>query len=354
MIKFSKFCNLRCGYCYEWDNLSSKARISLDDLPKIFEKILAYSSHFKSTPKICWHGGEPLMLGEKYIREAMAIMKAAAPDVPHLIQTNLYQKVDGLIDTLRLFDHVSVSLDLFTSDRFNIRGEDSHNRVVENLDLLRSNGIAHGLISVLNSKNHKDTRRAYQFVKEALVPIRFLPFYRKANSEQVEDYGLTGSQLLDAFQAMAQPWLDDGRPIYILPLHEYLCAAENYVQGAEKRVYDKSSREHIMVVDTSGEVYAVADTYDPKFSYGNLITDDVEAILNSSGRRGAINDSMDRVLSTCISCEFAGSCSTFPVAEATPIERRMFTHDDGCTVAKGMIQFFVDAVRQRRTEVYTR
>ena len=39
VIKASKLCNLRCRYCYEWDELGDPARLSLSDWAKIFRAI---------------------------------------------------------------------------------------------------------------------------------------------------------------------------------------------------------------------------------------------------------------------------------------------------------------------------
>ncbi|HRD75742.1 MAG TPA: hypothetical protein PK264_07380 [Hyphomicrobiaceae bacterium] len=36
VVKISKYCNLRCTYCYEFKDLANKARMSLDKIDRMF------------------------------------------------------------------------------------------------------------------------------------------------------------------------------------------------------------------------------------------------------------------------------------------------------------------------------
>ena len=68
-IKMSKLCNLRCTYCYEFEELDDRRRISLDGWRSILESARWYQHELELqhpdeeiTTRFVWHGGEPSML----------------------------------------------------------------------------------------------------------------------------------------------------------------------------------------------------------------------------------------------------------------------------------------------------
>ncbi len=63
VIKISKYCNLRCDYCYEYPHLGNKARMSLEQLRALFENIAASADELSLRElNFIWHGGEPFLV----------------------------------------------------------------------------------------------------------------------------------------------------------------------------------------------------------------------------------------------------------------------------------------------------
>jgi len=68
VVKISKYCNLRCTYCYEYAELGNRATISIANFEKLFNNLSAYTpvdcngtSLDSEELKLVWHGGEPFM-----------------------------------------------------------------------------------------------------------------------------------------------------------------------------------------------------------------------------------------------------------------------------------------------------
>jgi len=63
VVKISKFCNLRCTYCYEYAELGLKHRMSLDQIATMFKHA---ADHVESNKlddlSFVWHGGEPFLV----------------------------------------------------------------------------------------------------------------------------------------------------------------------------------------------------------------------------------------------------------------------------------------------------
>src|SRR6185503_8399340 len=93
IVKVSKYCNLRCSYCYEYNELANKRRMSLEQLRAFFEHVADTASDFgRDQIRFIWHGGEPLLLPPDYYHSIGQLQREILP--PELkftnhVQTNL-------------------------------------------------------------------------------------------------------------------------------------------------------------------------------------------------------------------------------------------------------------------------
>ena len=113
VVKVSKLCNLRCRYCYEWNELHQTQRMSLGEWKRLLESIRRYHERRIAevgepfTTTIIWHGGEPLLLPLPYLRAVFDLqhqMLGGLLDngaVVNALQTNLYRISDEQIGLLK-------------------------------------------------------------------------------------------------------------------------------------------------------------------------------------------------------------------------------------------------------------
>src|SRR5882672_2215750 len=81
VIKVSKYCNLRCDYCYEFLDLADKARMSLETVRKIFENIGAAVGELSlSHAEFVWHGGEPFLVPAEFYEQVALIQEEVLGD----------------------------------------------------------------------------------------------------------------------------------------------------------------------------------------------------------------------------------------------------------------------------------
>ena len=63
VFKVSKYCNLRCDYCYEFPHLGDMARMSLDQIRAGFQNIKNSVNELAiERVEFIWHGGEPFLI----------------------------------------------------------------------------------------------------------------------------------------------------------------------------------------------------------------------------------------------------------------------------------------------------
>jgi uncharacterized protein len=153
-IKVSKLCNLRCTYCYEFDELDDKRRISLEGWRAILESTKWYQGEIERRfpgqeikTRYVWHGGEPLLLPLSYYREVLQLQREilgsqnVGTRYTNHVPTNLYAVSP---ETLKFLKEerfqIAVSYDAIAGVRVLGSGAPTEGRVLDNLKLLLADG----------------------------------------------------------------------------------------------------------------------------------------------------------------------------------------------------------------------
>lgn len=88
VVKTSKFCNMRCTYCYEYEELDKRERMSLDTWRDLFALVgearhsadkrerASGKEERPSEALVVLHGGEPSLLPLDYLASKLGIRKA--------------------------------------------------------------------------------------------------------------------------------------------------------------------------------------------------------------------------------------------------------------------------------------
>lgn len=181
MLEPVKACNIRCTYCYS--DLSNGALMSIDTVKTAVEKAIAYASHKGAGQlHIIWHGGEPLLAGLNFFKEAQAAIFGQKLSIPvtQFLQTNgllLDEKFCRFFSTQNI--QVGISLDgpkeIHDAIRITRQGEGTHDAVINKLKLCRQNGLAVGLCMVVTPDCLGRERQIFQFFNELGLPFRANP-----------------------------------------------------------------------------------------------------------------------------------------------------------------------------------
>lgn len=324
VIKVSKFCNLRCSYCYEYAELGDRAAMSLDQLDRMYTHIADYyaSLDTPTTVKFIWHGGEPLLQDPEVYWSTFAQQRAIFGAIPNVRVSNVVQTNLTTLDDERLrllkegFDGVGVSLDLFGALRVNLAGKDSQQRVLGNLDVLRRAGVKFAGITVLTRRNLPHIREIFRFYERLGASFRLLPLFPGAYQDQHAGYEITAKDTLEAFCTVADLWLQSSKNISIAPVTSHIRSVIRYLTpGMPSVFYSRRAWETAMMVNTAGDVFADAEAYDPDYCYGNIFTTPLRDLLASKNREKSLQASELRMAASCTKCPYFGACSGHDMAE---------------------------------------
>src|SRR5262249_37826455 len=142
----------------------------------------------------------------------------------NIVQTNLTLIAPRTLELLKRFTHVSFSLDLFGGLRITSSGKDIQSTILKNLSLVVNSGIRCGAIVVLTKYNLPRIDEIFNFFNHARLSFRVLPFYRSANSQQIDEYALAHQEIVSAYSRLIDLWFSKGSGITIKPIDDYIAA----------------------------------------------------------------------------------------------------------------------------------
>jgi uncharacterized protein len=323
VVKGSKFCNLRCAYCYEWNELSNRERISFEVWEKVFIAIRAHHERsvrrFGATQtSVVFHGGEPLVLPLEYLREVMLIRSRILADDPsyhNAIQTNLYRLSPRMIDFLKVHEfRVGVSVDIVPGVRRSVIGLETEPAVLANIDTLLNAGVPVGVITVLAKHTAPQLCPIYQYFAAKKIPLRILPLFEGPEGRPEELYAISNDEIVDAMQRLFICWIESGCAIPLAPFNEYLESALRKIVGVRRGMLNR--REHgdsVLVVNTDARVYRLDDAYEPASEIGNLAGQTYENMIASDQYALSLVHDEAVLERMCGGCDYAGACSGWPV-----------------------------------------
>ncbi|HEX5982892.1 MAG TPA: radical SAM protein [Solirubrobacterales bacterium] len=356
VLKISKQCNLRCTYCYEYEELGDRERMPIERLERFFAGLADWyrQEEIRYPLRFVLHGGEPLLLPDEYLQEFAAAQRRhlGAGEVPFstTLQTNL-TRIDA--GRLRLLEELGIGLgisfDVFGEDRVYLSGRDSRERVLDNLQLLFDTGairrLGVGGISVLHAGNVEDAVRTFHFWRLLGLDYRILPVFSLADPPpRMRHLMLEPPQILGALRSVVDAMLETETSIRVYPLYHYLTAAVLKMSGHDGAIYDPSVAEWALIVNTNGDAYTHSGSYAEEGLLGNIFEQSMGEVMEGERRRQAIA-LRGRRAETCERCAYSRSCSRLPLVEALPSERA--TGADGapaCPIAKPMIDYIVGQV----------
>jgi len=248
VVKASKLCNLRCSYCYEWNELSDPKRMQPPEWAHLFTSMKQHLNQERqrfpglaARLTLVLHGGEPLLLPVDYLENVLCMTRAVfGEDMPRIaLQTNLYVLSEAHLDLIARWQiEVGVSLDVVPGVRRSLNGKDTELRVKENLSRLRVRCAQVGAISVLAKHTAEQIEQVYAFFRDQRLPWRVLPLFRGPEERPAERVALPEQEIVQALERLFLLWIDDDERVPVSPLAEYFEVALRKLAGGHVAPYD--------------------------------------------------------------------------------------------------------------------
>jgi len=351
VVKVSKLCNLRCTYCYETPELANKARMSVQDIGRMFRNVRDFFrtsdglDHRKCQVQFIWHGGEPFAQPLSYWADIISVQKKifgkALDSVVNTVQTNLTLVSGKHLPLLREHFSVGFSYDVVNDLRVTAGGRPTDETVARKVEWARSVGLDLGGIAVISRANAAQPERIADYFLSRNIGFRALNVYQSLDRlPQIRDAAVPFADYVAFCQRLyAIPEVRRNviaRQLDVDPLttaHEKL-QFHKYLKRKNIGVEDCVAREWALGVNTNGDTYGIGDVYFPRYRYGNIFTQPLRELLDSDGRAKRMARSRERMARVCHSCFlYRKGCPGTYVSHATPESFRDYERAGGCEVA---------------------
>lgn len=177
----------------------------LDILEIMFQRINEYLNEKpRETIEVIWHGGEPLLLGADYFRNAVALQKRhcteTLPRIKHSIQTNLTCFNQSYVEPFRELGITSVGTSFDPEPHIRGPGKDIdsdyyNDKFLRGLIELERNGFGWGIIYVVTKKSLNKPLGVFYFLTNLvpsggvmLNPVLIYDDHRRDISVSAQDY----------------------------------------------------------------------------------------------------------------------------------------------------------------------
>lgn len=320
IVKPTDACNGTCVYCAADGSLEKRKRLPperLADLFGFFRPWLAADE--RRVLRFIWHGGEPLLCGPDYFRSVVAeerrVFGADVWRLRNTLQSNLTLAdaswIPVLHDLLR-GETVGTSFDLVPGVRGLRSGEDLSDRWLRAVTLLRSAGIAIGLVYVVHRRSldrAEDLHRWFANVDPAMR-VRYNPLYPEGRAADggAGDLAITPAEYGRFLLDLADVWMRDGMRSAVMPLAEWRRAWRGDPGGLCCDSRGTCHDTHLGV-DPDGTVHGCGRASDHgRHPLGNVFRDPIAEVLERAPR-GEMATRGARLLSgPCRDCRWWTLC----------------------------------------------
>jgi radical SAM protein with 4Fe4S-binding SPASM domain len=337
-------CQLSCRYCYYKDGHADMRQLSANKMPiDVIRVLLEGLPALPGEHTLCLHGGEPLLIGKRWVRECLDLVTAYNTRHAGLSSVSLALQTNAMLidrDWVELLTAgnvgVSVSLDgpteLHDSARVNRRAAGTHAQVVAAIHLLADAGIRVGGLAVVTARTAESTTAAFYDY------FRTIPLLNGLDVNPYIETGETPLELAakDVYEAEPQEllrflcelfdlWLFDGdiaKRVEIRMFEQLVGVALGFVPSLCNLMQGASCGRTPSIMP-NGEVYACdLDVSGLDFRMGDLSEDSIADICSSARLQDLhtkIRLGMERRGCT--------TCSLLPYCGLT-CPRHVFSHRD--------------------------
>lgn len=313
-------CNMACGYCYNGSFrtvcVTPSRVIAMDTIYRIFNQIPPLLKGDRLV--VIWHGGEPLLAGQDFYREAIAVQKRAADGRYHVtnsIQTNGTLVDESWADLLAdLKIGPSVSMDgpayLHDSVRAFLDGGATHHLVMRGYKLMRARDINTGMLMVISQSNMREAEAVWKWVLEERIPhFDFLPCIEPELWRQGQQrYGLSPAEVAEFSIRFFDLWFDHGDPN--IRIRTFRDAIKGQLGGKVNICSWKAGCLQHISFDASGNAYPCARYHCyPETRMGNIHKMKFAEILETAMAR-SVQQGIAHGQEKCKKCKWNAVCGS--------------------------------------------
>jgi radical SAM protein with 4Fe4S-binding SPASM domain len=355
ILKVTEKCNSNCYYCDVVRKAKTGQTMPLDTLETVFQRVDEYLRvHPAEGMEILWHGGEPLLPGPKYYRQAISLFNQSCSKtksrIHHSIQTNLTCFDEEFVEVFRDLGMGAVGTSYDPEPH--IRGpgkefdsEGYNRKFMHALAVLERHGFGWGMIYVVTRKSLAQPLEVFHFLSNLCLSGGFNMNPVLIYDEKRKDISITPEEFADFLGAIFPSWWEhrerypDVQPFKSLVrtiIEEQLSLG--CVESGDCTYY------HVNVTP-DGETSQCGRSADwGLLQYGNIKDKSLSEILKDH-QRAQLEERIQKLKDKdCRGCRFWGLCHGGCPLDAYSKHKSFMFKSEWCESRRGFIEKYFEPI----------
>jgi len=204
-------CPSKCHYC--WSSDEGSPRMSIETVREIAEWLKDYQSNQVT---ITFHGGEPLLAGAEFYRQALPILSG---ELAHLsptfaLQSNLWLLTPELAQVLAEY-HIPIGSDTQ-------RGKGYFAKTMRGYEIARENGLEVRFICTFTNRSVREKEAIFDFFLERGFPLKLHPALPSLRSKDPKEWALEPDEYGELLVYLLDRYLENLGRIEVMNIND-LC-----------------------------------------------------------------------------------------------------------------------------------
>lgn len=339
-------CNLDCTYCYHEEQKKKIRIIPFEILARMYNEISKYAENVT----FLWHGGEPLLAGVDFFKQAIELQKTTkfVGRVTNNIQSNgtlINEEFSDFIVKSNVIFGVSIDgpKEIHDKNRKSFDGSGSFDRVMAGIKMLRDKGMNRiGSIALVTKDNVDYPDDVYNFLRTCGVTSSVFHFCS-------ETEGGTSSLIpnldkaIKFFQRVFDLWfLDDDSSFAIrnfVNVIRVLCGGI----PIECASLHEGCRQ-LITINNLGDIYLCHRLVrNHEFKMGNIMEKSLSEIIAESEK---LYIEASNIPEECFSCKWFSTCGGGCAQERLITNGRFNSKHPECELKKALFSHIEQKVKQ--------
>lgn len=332
-------CNLECEYCFY---LEKQAFFGPGEQYRMSDEVLRafINNYIKSQPtpvvEFVWQGGEPTLLGLDFFQRVVGLQLpfAQSKTITNSLQTNGTRLDDAWCRFLKQYNFmVGISLDgpreIHDRYRRDRQGNGSFAAVRRGLKLLQKHGVAYNVMASVGRETARKPLEVYRFFKEEEIEfIQFVPIVERVPVASEKELGLSlaGPAALDRTEPNTEvtPWTVPPEEFgdFLIAIYEewvrrdvgktfvmnFEWALNAWIGNPSPVCIHARQCGRSLVIEHNGDLFACDHYVYPQHRLGNILTDDLSAMVAASLETGFGVSKESALPRWCRECAVLAAC----------------------------------------------
>jgi uncharacterized protein len=319
----SSLCNLSCAYCFY-----RRVKGLYPEMPTKMSRPVAETMIRKTLStdaplnNFCWQGGEPLLMGLDFFRDAVAFQKKYARPgqaIENSIQTNGLLLDDQWCEFLRKENFlVGISLDgpapIHDFYRKDYAQRGTFTEVMRSIELMKKQDVQFNILCLLTDRNIKSPVDLYNFFRSH--DFKFLQFINCFENDYLtgalKAFSVRGEETGEFYIKIFDEWFR--KDFFDVSIRFFEDILLYLIDGVKASCCYNNACSNYLVVEHNGDCYPCDFFVFEEWKIGNLMESGIRNIMNSMLRSRFASLKAD-LSEACRECRIApfckGDCTRF-------------------------------------------